>query len=659
MKSGAVRRIIPYFTGIALILFVVLAVALVVVLNTFRKNTFRIMEKDGTALLETVVQSSRNALASGEIVDELVADRLLANAQLVDELETPSGRALAQIAHLHGALGIDVVDARGRIVSSSLGKRTLDVPADSLKEVLAGTRSRSAFVFEDGDAEQFVLVYGREGGAGAVLVYADPKEMTTLKRDVGIGYLLQRIGGEPRIEYLVLQDEEGIIAATRNIRQMTRLSDDPFLQTVLKTEGQRTRITRFAEERILEIVQPFYFRGELIGMFRLGMDMSEYHAVLRGGQRQIILVLSVVLLFALASAFLILSQQGFRQVQRSYSEMRRSVREILDSLPVGVLWVDADLRIRSVNESARRILGLTPSSEGASYPTLFPDDLPLLERVVETREPASAHRIPSGARGSERTISISASPIITRLGTLEGAVAVLEDVTERIELEERVRRSRELEALGNLAAGVAHEIRNPLNAISLSVQQLERYLKEVPEEFRKLLRTVRDEIQRLEESIRRFLSLTSPLSLNPKKGDLNARVTETLELLSGEATQRNVTLSRRLGDLEPVIFDPDKIHEALLNLIRNAFESMPDGGEIEIGTVREEERTDLWVRDSGAGIEADDLPKIFTPYFTTKRDGSGIGLSYVQRIMAAHGGAVTVESEPGEGTMVRLEFRDG
>jgi nitrogen-specific signal transduction histidine kinase len=660
MKTGAIRRTIPYFTGIALVLIIVLAAALLLVLNTFRRNTFRVMEKDGITLMETVIQASRNALTSNEIIDDLIAERLLADALLVDRLEEMTPEILADLSHLHGLLGIDIVDQEGDILSSSRRRRALGFPKDSLGDVLQGIRPTSAFLSEEQDKEQFVLVHQRKNADGAIVVYANPIEIEAQKRDIGIGYLMQRIGGEPRIEYLVLQDDQGIISATRNIRQMSRLSDDSFLNVALTAETPRSRILPFGDDRVLEVVQPFYFKGDFIGLFRMGMDMSEYHGVLRGGQRQIILVLSVVLLFALISAFLILSQQGLRQVTRSFAEIQASTQEILDNLPVGVLWVDTRLRVRAINGAARTILGISRSFEGG-YDALFPEDECLLRKALSTREPVMSPRAPFGRKGTseKRTLSIVSSPVLSAKGKLEGAVAIVEDVTDHVRMEETLRRGKELEALGNLAAGVAHEIRNPLNAISLSVQQLERYSGNVSEEFGSLLRTVRDEIQRLEESIRRFLSLTSPLSLELEMGDLNRLAAGVLDLVAEEAKDRNVRISRRLEELEPLRFDSDKMREVLLNLVRNALQAMPEGGELTFQTLQEEARVVVRVSDTGEGIPEEDLGKIFTPYFTTKSDGSGIGLSYVQRVISAHGGTVSADTEAGKGATFKLEIPNG
>jgi signal transduction histidine kinase len=655
MKTGAIRRTIPYFTGIALVLIVVIAGALLLVLNSFRRNTFRIMEKDGITLMETVIQASRNALTSNEIIDDLIAERLLSDALLVDRLEEMTPEILADLSHLHGLLGIDILDREGDILSSSRRRKSLGFPKDSLRDVLQGTRPTSAFMNE----EQFILVHQRKYADGAIVVYANPLEIEAQKKDIGIGYLMQRMGGEPRIEYLVLQDDQGIISATRNIRQMNRLSDDSFLSAALTAETPRSRIFRFGDSRVLEVVQPFYFKGDFIGLFRMGMDMSEYHGVLRGGQRQIILVLSVVLLFALISAFLILSQQGLRQVTRSYAEIQASTQEILDNLPVGVLWVDTRLRVRAINGAARTILGIPRSFEGG-YDVLFPEDECLLRKALSTREPVMSPRAPFVPRGTkeERTLSIVSSPVLAK-GKTEGAVAIVEDVTEHVRMEETLRRGKELEALGNLAAGVAHEIRNPLNAISLSVQQLERYSGNVSEEFASLLHTVRDEIQRLEESIRRFLSLTSPLTLKLEVGDLNKLATSVLDLVEEEARDRKVRISRRLGDLEPVRFDSDKMREVLLNLVRNALQAMPEGGELTFHTHQGEARVIVRVSDTGSGIPEEDLGKIFTPYFTTKSDGSGIGLSFVHRVISAHGGTVSAENDAGRGATFKLEMPNG
>ena len=228
-------------------------------------------------------------------------------------------------------------------------------------------------------------------------------------------------------------------------------------------------------------------------------------------------------------------------------------------------------------------------------------------------------------------------------------LVTMRDETVRERLREEMTRMDRLASLGKLSAGIAHEVRNPLTGISLLLDDLhDRASGDTASQA--MMQKALAEIERVERLISSLLNFASPPKAQFREGDLNRVVQDTLLLLRRVCEQQKVELSFQPGDLPCFRFDIEKIKQALINLVKNALEAMPQGGVITISTYREEETAVITVADTGPGIEAGDLPLIFEPFFTRKGAGTGLGLSITQRIIEEHQGRITVGSEPGKGT---------
>ena len=220
-------------------------------------------------------------------------------------------------------------------------------------------------------------------------------------------------------------------------------------------------------------------------------------------------------------------------------------------------------------------------------------------------------------------------------------------------LQADVERGERLSALGNLAAVVGHEVRNPLNAISMGLQRLRGEWKpgESAAEYARMVELMQGEVRRLNTIVEEFLSLARPLAVKPeplKPGDL---IGDVVALVEPDAESRGIGLSVKVPDDLPVAsLDRDQLKQALLNLVTNAFDAMPGGGTLTIAAAAHRDSITLTVEDTGAGIPPDLLPKLFEPYVTTKVKGMGLGLPIARRIVEAHGGSIRVESAPGKGS---------
>jgi signal transduction histidine kinase len=228
--------------------------------------------------------------------------------------------------------------------------------------------------------------------------------------------------------------------------------------------------------------------------------------------------------------------------------------------------------------------------------------------------------------------------------------------------EEALRRRDRLAAMGELASTVAHEVRNPLNAVGMTAQRLRREFLGAQgdrAELEELLSVMSSETQRIERIVQQFLEFARPPRLAPEAVDLGALVRDAGERARSLAGARGVAVEVEAAGSRAAVVDPAQLRQALDNLVRNAVEATPEGGRVSLALRREDRGHVVEVRDTGRGIEPDHLPRIFDLYFTTKADGTGVGLAVTQQIVAAHGGTIEVDSRPGAGTTMTVHLPAG
>jgi signal transduction histidine kinase len=244
---------------------------------------------------------------------------------------------------------------------------------------------------------------------------------------------------------------------------------------------------------------------------------------------------------------------------------------------------------------------------------------------------------------------------------VSGSLVIVDDITERRGREARMRRMENLASLTTLAAGVAHEIKNPLGAISLHVQLIQKTMNahkmlntdsEDCAVCEKYLKVVNEELDRLNNIVVDFLFAVRPMNAKLRKGDINALIAELADFVSLELKGAHIECSLSLAEKLPALsFDEKLMKQALLNLIKNAEAAMSGGGKLTIATEALEGEARIIIADTGAGIPEENYAKIFEPYFTTRKEGTGLGLTMVFKIIKEHQGDISVESKEGEGSV--------
>ena len=557
-----------YFVASVLLLSALTALfAVSAALQTERELSRQLQEK-GLALSEALETSSRNAILSQGLVEELIGRRLLDNARLVDQLllsRPPDPEWLHRISTENGLTRIDLLDRDGdpytppQRFPGTMGMMGRPPLADRMPEEHRAMMQymwgrRWASPAAEGDVPPAIRdqkfwkgsVFGVAVGArsfpGIIAVHADATYVLKFGKEIGVQRQIEELGHQAGIESITLLDQNLTVLAHSDPARVGQQDTDSTLGGAL--EGQRV-LTRLVRREgaapVYQVVRPLALEGTRRGLLKIDLSTAS----------------------------------------------------------IDLMW-------RSYRIAAL-ILGLA----------------------------------------------------VLGLGTL-GLAAIFytqhRHLTEVKALEAEVERRERLSTLGNMAAAVAHEIRNPLNAISMGLQRLRVEFAPVEsDEYRRLLEVAQGEVRRLNSIVEEFLSLARPLSLKPEPVQVAALLDEIAGLVENEARDARIRIERDIAAGLPVLHaDRDRMNQVLLNLTLNSIQAMPDGGSLTLGAAAADGNMTLTVKDTGPGISPDLLPRVFEPYVTAKTKGLGLGLTIARRIVEAHGGRIEVDSALGRGTSFRV-----
>jgi two-component system, NtrC family, sensor histidine kinase HydH len=390
-----------------------------------------------------------------------------------------------------------------------------------------------------------------------------------------------------------------------------------------------------------------------------GLDVDPFEAATREDIRNTVVMSAVIILAGFAGFVSLFWMNSYRVAKRSLQDTSAFADELVTHLPVGLIATDQAGQVTFFNAAAETITGLAADAmKGRQADKFLPEQLCGLKQSLDQGE-AIAERETECTFSEGRTIplSISASRIINELGEFVGQVLILRDLREVRRLEAEVRRQDKLAALGKLAAGVAHEIRNPLSSIKgMTTFMAEQF----PDgsEAKTAAGVMIQEVDRLNRAISELLDFARPTDLKRQATDIAALLTRSIQLIHQDAANQNVRVDLELADdICPVHVDPDRLNQCLLNLYLNAIQAMTGGGTLRVTCDAENDRyVRIRISDTGPGIAAEHLGRIFDPYFTTKNKGTGLGLAVVHKIVEAHGAHLNVESIVGTGTTMTIQF---
>jgi len=349
----------------------------------------------------------------------------------------------------------------------------------------------------------------------------------------------------------------------------------------------------------------------------------------------------------------------YRAVQ--YQTLREFSENVIESINVGVLACDLEQRIEMWNSPMEAMYGLKRSDvEGKKLDEIFPPEL-----LAEFPHASEPHRVVSLYKfrlptrdGRQLIVNLSLAPLLGKDDEVIGRLLILNDLTERVSLEGQLVQAEKLSSIGLLAAGVAHEVNTPLAVITSQAQMLMKQIPEDDPRSRTLDKIIKQSF-RASEIVNNLLKFSRVSGSEHTELDLNKLIRETLSLVDPMLKVSKISLNAQLdAGLPPVYGNSGKLQQVFMNLIMNARDAMPRGGELTLATESENSTIHVEVSDNGVGIPADHLDKIFDPFFTTKSTsrGTGLGLAVTYGIIREHAGKIRVESLIGRGTSFHLEF---
>ena len=335
------------------------------------------------------------------------------------------------------------------------------------------------------------------------------------------------------------------------------------------------------------------------------------------------------------------------------------LESIFNTIREAVIVVDGHLNIQFVNSACKPMLGISQEDVGKGIASFF-RMLPWQQLLDKSS------RIPSASRREieifypeHRFLSFYLMPITdehkAKQTDIPLATLIFQDVTESIHAQEINLETQKVKAITQLAAGVAHELGNPLNSLGIHLQLMQRAIRKMPKDDATLqledfVKTASNEVKRLDSIVKNFLAAVRPVPLTPQPVNIQQLLTAAVTFMKNEILARNIAVDCQSVTALPTIFgDPDQLTQAFFNIIKNAIQAMPDGGQLFIICSTDDIYLNIKFIDTGKGISEEEMRQILDPYFTTKSSGTGLGLLIVDRIIRAHGGTLAIEGEPGKG----------
>jgi two-component system sensor histidine kinase HydH len=488
--------------------------------------------------------------------------------------------------------------------------------------------------------------------------------------------LLSETAIQPDIAYIVVTDAEGTVVAHNHPDHIGKIYETGLdLKEASASKELQWRIVTGSDEiKVFEVYRKFAPVAEMHrgGMMRrwfnpgcvienprqenliifVGLDMSALEEARIADVKHSVVMGIVLLLIGFAGIVLLFMAQSYRSTKASLSRIKAFSDHLVENMPIGLIAVDSKRKIAMSNNTAGSILSISPPDiSGKGAEAILPEALLKLISDLEEKKGVVETEIDCVLKdGKTVPLEVSAAELKDEMENFLGNIILFKDLSEVRSLRREVARSQRLASLGSLAAGVAHEIRNPLSSIKgFAVYFRERQEKE---EEKQIAGIMIQEVDRLNRVVSQLVELSRPVSVSKKPVSLRTVIENTLILMERDASEKKIEIKKIfLREELQIPVDEDRISQVLLNLYLNAIDSMENGGVLSVELSGGNEGATIKVSDTGKGIDEKDLPHVFDPYYTTKRTGTGLGLAIVHNIVEAHNGKITVESSPGKGSV--------
>ncbi len=624
------------------------------------KEFTKLMRIQTHALLETTDLALKNALITGREVESQLSTRLLNNAVLI-KLLLNEGKVnnvlLEKIALQNDILRINIFNNKGIKIFSSHRESRFEQNSNQIYnrlypifEGLTDTLIVGLREARFNNGFRYIVALATDND-GAIVLVLDGDKILNFRRKLGFGALLKNLTDSSKINYAVLQDEDGFIAASGNIQSLEDIDQSDFLKKALNNRDFNWRILETDTTKVFEAVQVFKPENNIIGLLRIGISAEDFSAINKRFITRLIISGTIIILLGFILLATIFTSQHNSLLKKQYRSIETYSKKVLQNINDGIVVCDTKFNIISVNKKAEDVFD--PLSDIGK--NIF--DIINIQGIEQSNLNIQElnKQIELTKNNKNYIFEISLSSFLDENNS-PNYIFVFTDLTEMKQLEERINRKDKLSAMGELAGGVAHEIRNPLNTIGTIAQQLNKDFEpqQNKEEYFNLTKLIFKEVKRINQTISDFLKFARPEPIVKEEFELKEIYLRLKDQYKGMFEQKNITFNHNLNGNCTVYWDKNKILQALINLFQNAYDATNENGTISFNITVENDKVIIVIEDNGIGIAEDKLNKIFNLYYTTKASGTGIGLSITQRIIYEHDGLINISSKVNVGTKVTI-----
>lgn len=544
------------------------------------------------------------------------------------------------------------------------------VVASILLAILVLTMTTSSFKREEVLMERFLLNQGltliRSFEAGA-----RTSMMHYMRGDDPLSTLVSETAKAETVAYIHIVDEQGRLVAKAG--QWPQTEDRPDVSRVLAQKNPITTLIAAADVfEVATLFQPLAdispqmktmhqrwmqkLRKEDSGrqVIYIGLRTSGFDQARKQDVEHSLIMGAILFLLGCAGFYFLFLYQGIRVSRSTLANMELYTENVIESMPAGLITLNRMSRIVSCNTKAKELIckpfsALVDKRIDEVFPhwpvDLLGQDQPLLDVPLDCTLDG----------GEQIPVKVSGSRLQNQEGKELGSVLILRDMRDIRALEQQLERSRRLAALGQMAAGIAHEIRNPLGTLRGFAQYFSRQFKD-DENGKEYADLMIGEVDRLNHSISALLQFARPRDPDFQEIDTCSLLTKAAKLLEQDFTDKQLTLHLQCEDNLFMKADPDLLLQVLINVMKNSMEVTPTGDSIEVGACQKGEGVLMWIQDNGPGMSDEELEKMFDPFFTTKKRGTGLGLAVSHQIIEQHHGRFEVLSDPERGTRIDIFF---
>ena len=643
---------------IASVVSILMILSAYVELQQSKSEVFHLLSEQANTLSETIVSSSLNALESSTELEELIAQRLLNNARLVrrlDSLHTLTHEKLINIGKENNLFRINIFDRNGdRVLTNRVAEEDIHYAGEGnvnryqeVEPILTGKVNEMIIGLKKAmhvEEQRFAVAVARSGKRGAIVVNMNAEDFLQFRRRIGIGQIVLDIGNNSGIEYVALQDSLGIMAASKSVKELSSFPEDSFLLSVVNSDSAYTRLSMFENHEVFEVIRGLNVEDEFIGVFRIGMSMDEVRSVETRTVRRLIFIGIILTTIGIILLSILLTNQNLKILSEEFGNYKSFTNAFLENMKESVITVSSDSEITLFNNSAEKLFSV-PRNEVIGRKLLVSNvkGMDFIKKVMlEKSEVYKNFEVHTTTTSGEKYLSVIITPNYNLSQGLESHTIIINDITDTKMIEEQSKRNEKLIAMGELASGVAHEVRNPINSIGMIAQRLNREFepKSDAEEYSSITNLLKDEVNRINKIITQFLRYAKPLDIQLSEVDISKYMAEVQKLFSEHAEQKKIHFKIEGENNFFVRIDPELFKQALINIIQNAFEAVEDGGSVRVKYFKRNNFFEVDISDNGKGIAEKDERKIFDLYYTTRKEGTGLGLSISQKIIYQHNGLI-------------------